>query len=406
MRPWNYESFFGSDWSRRELLQFLGIGAGTLLLGTSLWARRKSKQAQQLIGGSSDRPLRIGYLPITDAGPLLIAHAKGFYEAEGLSAERPFLFRGWSQIVEAFVADQVDVIHVLMPTAVWMRFSNAIPLRIVAWNHTDGSALTVDYSINRVTDLAGKTVAIPYWYSVHNVVLQQLLRHHGLRAAEHSGSRLAADEVRLVVMAPSDMPAALANRSIAGYIVAEPFNAAAEVMEIGKIMRFTGDVWLRHACCVVVMKEDDLERRPEWSQAVVNALVKTQLWMREHRQEAAHLLSEEGYLPQPLPAIEQTLTHYDHAHYGPSGAILHPEWGNSRIDFLPYPYPSYTEALVRFLQGTYVEGERAFLATLDPAAAHRQLVDDRFVRKALEAVGGLGAFGLPDKWTRTEVISL
>src|SRR5690606_40925197 len=42
------------------------------------------------------------------------------------------------------------------------------------------------------------------------------------------------------------LPAALANGSIAGYIVAEPFNAAAEVMEVGKILRFTGDVWLRH----------------------------------------------------------------------------------------------------------------------------------------------------------------
>lgn len=406
MKPWSQENLFGRDWSRREFLQFLGLGAGTLLLGTTLAACGRKKETQPSTVATSDRPLRIGYLPITDAGPLLIAHAKGFYAAEGISVEKPYLFRGWSQIVEAFVAGQVDVIHVLMPTAVWMRFSNHIPLRIVAWNHTDGSALTVNSGVNGVKDLAGQTVAIPYWYSIHNVVLQQLLRHHGLRPAEHNAARLASDEVRLVVMPPSDMPAALANQSITGYIVAEPFNAAAEVMEIGKILRFTGDVWLRHACCVVVMKEDDLEKRPEWSQAVVNALVKTQLWMRENRQETARLLSQEGYLPQPLPAIERTLTHYDHAHYGPSGAIQHPEWGNHRIDFIPYPYPSYTEALVRFLQDTYVEGEKAFLNTLDPAAAHRQLVDDRFVRNALGLVGGLRAFGVPEQWTRTEVISI
>lgn len=396
------------SWSRREFLRFLGLGAGGLLLGSSLVGCGRTKSTGQSAGsGSTNRPLRIGYLPITDAAPLLIAHANGYFEAEGVAVEQPYLFRGWSQIVEAFVADQVDIIHVLMPTAVWMRFGQDIPVRIVAWNHTDGSALTVDPGVNSVADMAGETVAIPYWYSVHNVVVQQLLRHHGLRPAEHSGERLASDEVRLVVMAPSDMPTALANRSIAGYIVAEPFNAAAEVMDVGKILRFTGDVWLRHACCVVVMKEDDLQNRPDWTQGVVNALVKAQLWMGDHRPDVARILSSEGggYLPQPLAAIERTLTYYDHDHYGASGAIRHPEWGNSRIDFIPYPYPSYTEALVRFLQETYVEGDRAFLERLDPEAAHLRLVEDAFVRKALDGVGGLAAFGLANQWTRTEVIS-
>jgi len=396
-------------WSRREFLRFLGLGAGSLFASSLLvgCGRQQVQEARPALRAGDDKPLKIGYLPITDAAPLLIADAKGFYKAEGLTVERPYLFRGWSQIVEAFVAGQVDVIHVLMPTAVWMRFGQGVPVKVVAWNHTDGSALTVDPGISRVTDLAGRTVAIPYWYSIHNVVLQELLRRHGLRPAEHAGERLAEGEVRLVVMAPSDMPAALANGAIAGYIVAEPFNAAAEVMEVGKILRFTGDVWLRHACCVVVMREDDLERRPAWAEAVVRALVKAQLWMRENRPEVARLLSTagEGYLPQPLAAIERTLTYYDHDHYGGTGAIQHPEWNNQRIDFIPYPYPSYTEALVRFLQGTYVEGDRAFLDDLDPAAAHGQLVSDGPVRKALGAVGGLAAFGLPPQWTRIEVIA-
>ena len=35
----------------------------------------------------SRKRLKIGYLPITDAAPLLIAHAKGFFAEEGLMAE-------------------------------------------------------------------------------------------------------------------------------------------------------------------------------------------------------------------------------------------------------------------------------------------------------------------------------
>ncbi len=54
---------------------------------------------------------------------------------------------------------------------------------------------------------------------------------------------------------------------------------------------------------------------------------------------------------------------------------------------------------------TLVEGDRGFLDTLDPAAAGRELVDDSFVKKAVIASGGMAAFGLPESFTRTEVIA-
>ena len=49
--------------------------------------------------------------------------------------------------------------------------------------------------------------------------------------------------------------------------------------------------------------------------------------------------------------------------------------------------------------------DRAFLDTLDPAAAGRELVDDRFVKKAVIAAGGMATFGLPESFTRTEVVA-
>ena len=87
-----------------------------------------------------------------------------------------------------------------------------------------------------------------------------------------------------------------------------------------------------------------------------------------------------------------------------SGAIRHPDWQDKRIDFQPYPFPSYTAELVRMLKDTRVEGERGFLDALDPDFVAGDLVDDSFVKKALEGVGGLPAFGLPEGWTRTEVV--
>ncbi len=183
---------------------------------------------------AADAPVRIGYLPIADATPLLVAHANGLFEAEEIKAEKPVLLRSWAQVIEAFISGQVNVVHLLSPMTVWARFGSKAPAKVVAWNHVSGSALTVAREINSVAGLGGKTVAIPFWYSIHNVVLQALLKESGLIAVSKRTGTPAPNEVNLIVLAPSDMPPALASKRIAGYIVAEPFNAAAEMLGIRK----------------------------------------------------------------------------------------------------------------------------------------------------------------------------
>ncbi|WP_349644727.1 MULTISPECIES: ABC transporter substrate-binding protein [unclassified Bradyrhizobium] len=389
------------DVSRRDMMKlsalFTASGALPLL-------RAYESRAQE-----GDAPVRIGYLPITDATPLLVAHGKGFFDAEGLKADKPVLLRSWAQVLEAFISGQVNVVHLLSPMTVWARFGSKAPAKVVAWNHTGGSGLSVAPQIETVKDLGGRSVAIPFWYSIHNVVLQTLLRENGLVPVSKRTGSPAANEVNLIVMAPADMVPALASGQIAGFIVAEPFNATAETLGVGKILRFTGDVWKDHACCVVFMHERDLQERPVWSQKVVNAMVKAQLWTRENRAETAALLSKDGvnkYTPHATAVLEKVLAppDSDNVAYLKSGAIRNPDWRERRIDFQPYPYPSYTEELVRRLKDTLIEGEHGFLANLDPAAAARELVDDRFVKAAVTASGGMAAFGLPESFTRSELV--
>jgi NitT/TauT family transport system substrate-binding protein len=316
------------------------------------------------------------------------------------------MFRSWAQIAEAFQARQVDVAHLLMPAAVWMRFGQNFPVKVVAWNHVDGSALTVAKNVDSISQLAGKVIGIPFWYSVHNLVLQLLLRTAGLVPIISGEPDAARKTVKLAILAPADMPPALAAGTIAGYLVADPFNAVAEVQGIGKVLRFTGDAWLNHACCVAIVHEDVVRERPGWTQAVVSGLAKAQRFARENRKETARILSKEGgdYLPQPLPAIERSLTGYSREEYLASKAITHPEWANNRIDFQPFPFPSYTAELVRLLRETEVDGDAAFLKSLDPAQAHVSLVDDSFARTALTAAGGPAVFGLPEGLTRVEKV--
>ena len=355
-------------------------------------------------GGGDDGPptAEIGYLPITDAAPLLTGYANDHFADHGVDAAEPRLFRGWSDLAEAFLSGEVNVAHFLMPMTVWMRYGDELDanVQVVAWDHTDGSALTVQQEIDEWSDLGGGTVAVPFWYSIHNVILQMGLREHGLTPrTDSSADEVADDEVNLVVTPPPDMPAALENGSIEGYIVAEPFNAIGELDAGGKVLRFTGDVWREHACCVVVMREELVEAQPEWTTDVMGGLVDAQQYLRENRSEAAQLLSSEGsgLLPQGPEPIDRALTHYDeHGPYLESGAIRNADWDIDRIGFYPYPYPSYTEELIRRMRETRVEGEDGFLDELTPAEVADDLVAYDPVRTALEDAGGPPAFDVPE----------
>ena len=180
-------SYWGSsNWTRRDALDGLARGGLASILAAS-GATRAARAA------ADDETVRIGYLPITDASALLVAHAKGYFEEAGLKVEKPTLIRSWSALVEGFAAGKFNLVHLLKPIPVWMRYNNRFPVKILAWGHTNGSGVVVggDTGIKDFAGLGGKRIAVPYWYSMHNVVLQYAaaaIRHH---AGDQAGRRRA-----------------------------------------------------------------------------------------------------------------------------------------------------------------------------------------------------------------------
>lgn len=398
---------------RREFIKKSMVTAAVStagLTGASLLAAPQVKTVK-------NDEVRIGYLPITDATPLLMAHANGYFKEEGLKARQPGLIRSWSALVESFLTNKYNVVHLLLPIPIWMRYRNRHNVKIVAWDHLNGSALTVGNTsgINGFGDLGGKRIAVPYWYSMHNVILQMGLKKMGLKPVIKPRSyELKKDETNLFLLAPPEMPPALAARKIDGYIVAEPFNALGELKLNAKIMRFTGDMWKNHPCCVVVMKEDILKSDPAFSQKVINAVVRAQKWVLQNMEQTAAVLSKEGkgYLPMSKQTLLKVFTDYDPARYGKGNkpeAIRHPQWGINRIGFQPYPYPSATRFIYDQLRETVVQGDNAFLQKVKGDEVVKDLVAYDHVKKAVIENGGPGVFSrtnLESPWDREEVIEI
>ncbi|MEX3610653.1 ABC transporter substrate-binding protein [Rothia sp. LK2588] len=393
---------FDTEFSRRGALSVAGaaLGSGAVWGAHALGQAAGTGAESGEDSGSASAPVRVGYLPITDSAPLLLAHAQGMYAKHGIEVERPVLFRSWSSLTEAFLSGTVDVIHLLMPMAVYLKYDLGADAQIVAWNHVNGSSLTVAPSIDRTEDLAGTTVAIPGWFSIHNILVQKILREAGLTPVIRKTPDASRREVALVVMAPADMIPALANGTIAAFTVADPFNAAAEIQKVGTIHRYMGDVWRDHACCVTMMRSELIDRSDGAGQKFVDALVEAQRFGREHRPEAAKILSEKKYLPQKPPAILRAMTDHGAEH---RSVIRHPEWGGHMLQFQPYPFESFTHELIAHMRQTTMDAPTAFLDHLDPATVHRELVNSEMVTAAINAAGGIQQFG-PSGLTRTEHI--
>jgi len=385
----------GAVLGRRALLRgALGAAALGGVAGIADLARAAGEDRTNRSGA-----LRVGYLPITDAAPLLIAHGAGLYRAGAVSGQQPVMFRSWSSLAEAFISRQVDVVHLLMPMAVQLRYALGGDARILGWNHTNGSALTVAPDVTELEQLAGTQVAVPFWWSIHNIVLQNMLRARGMRPVVRSAPSKAAGEVGLIVMAPSDMVPALANGAIRAYTVADPFNAAAEVKGVGRIQCFLGDAWRDHACCALLVHQEVIDRDPAAVQSLTDSVVSAQQRIEADRDAAAVMLHDGGYLPQPTAAIDRSLT------YPPQDyRIERPQWEPQKIGYRPFPFPSFTAALVESMHSTVVDGNRDFLDRLDPGRVHSELIDDRFVRTSIDRAGGAAAFGLPASLTRTEEV--
>ncbi len=410
--PTELKTLFTHEMSRRDFLLDT-VAAGSLAaLGLSLPQTAYSREIN--IDTSA---VRIGYLPISDATALLVADAYELFQKQGLKVEKPIPVGSWSELIIGFLSGKFNLVHLLNPIPIWLRYSHQIPIKVTSWAHVNGSAILVGEhtGIEHIHQLAGKQIAVPYWYSIHNILLQMILRQAGLKPViKNKYEHLDEKEVNLQILPPPLMVQALKLGNIDAFIVAEPINSKGELVAKGKILRFTGDVWKNHPCCVICMHEQLTTQQPEWVQKVTNALVQAQVYTQKNREEVAHTLSKsaKGYIPVDEKVLKHAMMSYDANHYALPKAILHQKtWGNRRIDFYPWPYPSATRLLVESMKKTLVGNQvkNTFLNTLDPNFVAEDLVDYRFVKVGMEnhmdweTVSGVD---LSNPYAREEIIAI
>ncbi|MEG0371722.1 MAG: ABC transporter substrate-binding protein, partial [Clostridium sp.] len=182
---------------------------------------------------------------------------------------------------DALNSGRVDGASLLVQLAMGAK-EKGIPLKTVALGHTDGNVIVSSKNIKSPKDLKGKTFAIPHKMSSHNILLKQMLKKNNMKI----------EDLKIIELAPPEMPAALSEGRIDAYAVAEPFGAKAVASDKGKVLLRSDDVWENSVCCALALREDFINKNKDTAQTFMNNYVKAGKIASQDKEKTAEIVSK------------------------------------------------------------------------------------------------------------------
>jgi nitrate/nitrite transport system substrate-binding protein len=299
------KALFPRDAVRRNFLRAVGRRTAVAAIGSVLPIASLQAMAQDK-GAIEKKDLKIGFIPITCATPLIMAKPLGFYEKQGLNVE-VVKTAGWALIRDKMVNKEYDATHFLspMPLAISLGLgSNATPMNVATIQNTNGQAITLAVKHKGVRDpkdWKGFKFAVPFEYSMHNFLLRYYVAEVGLDPDR---------DIQIRVVPPPEMVANLRAGNIDGFLGPDPFNQRAVFEEVGFIHLLTKDLWNGHPCCAFGTSSEFIQKNPNTFAALYRAVLTAAAMARkaENRELIAKVISPQAYLNQPETVVAQVLT--------------------------------------------------------------------------------------------------
>ena len=343
--------FRHNDRSRRDFIRLVGGGALAAALG-SLLPLDKIKAAAKESGGPLEKTrLKVGFVPITCATPIIMAEPMGFYARQGLDVE-VIKTAGWAVARDKSLNGEYDASHMLTPMPLAMTMgagSTATPYLMPAVENINGQAIVLHNKHKDKRDpkqWRGFKFGVPFDYSMHNFLLRYYVAEFGVDPDQ---------DIQIRVVPPPEMVANLRAGNLDGYLSPDPFNQRAVYEGIGFIHILTKDIWEGHPCCAFACSQKFARELPNTYAALFKAIVDATHYSSaaENRAEIASAISPKNYLNQPEVVVKQVLT----GRYV-DGLERKVHSVPDRIDFDPFPWHSMAIwILTQMKRWGYVKGD-------------------------------------------------
>ena len=312
---------------RRDFLSLIGRSAALAALA-SVFPLGAAKA-----GKPEKTKLKVGFIPITCATPIIMAQPMGFYAKHGLDVE-VVKTAGWAVIRDKTLNKEYDAAHMLspMPLAITLGAgATAVPYTMPAVENINGQAITLAVKHKDKRDpksWKGFKFAVPFDYSMHNYLLRYYVAEHGLDPDR---------DIQIRAVPPPEMVANLRADNIDGFLAPDPVNQRAVYDGVGFIHVLSKEIWDGHPCCAFAASREFVTTMPNTYRALLKAIIDATAYARkvENRKEIAAAIAPPNYLNQPVTVVEQVLTGTFADGLGNVRKVP------DRIDFDPFPWHSF-----------------------------------------------------------------
>lgn len=223
----------------------------------------------------ADKGIRLGYLG-NDLHQiaLFVALDQGYFEEEGLKLAAKTAFISGPEEMNAFASGTLDIGYVGMAPAINSVVNNHTPVKSLALVNNGGSGIIVapGSPIESIKDLRGKTVAVPGYGNVQDVLLRKAVTNANMTMLD----------VKTVILRPSDMIQALESGQIDAFVAWEPYLSLAIEKGKGRLLADSQDVWPGHPCCMLIGQVGLIEHQPQVVQAMLRIHEKATRFIKEN----------------------------------------------------------------------------------------------------------------------------
>jgi len=276
------------------------------------------------------RALNIGFIPLTDCAPLIVARQLGLYEKYGLEVTLS-KETSWANIRDKVALGILDAAQMLatMPFAMTLGIGPVKKPTLTALVlDLNGNAVTISESLyqrlqkfdaqaaqqrplpasllKRFIDHERSTGAEPLTFAT---VFPTATHTYELRYWLASAGIDPLNDIRLEVVPPPQMVARLAEGAIDGCCVGEPWNSMAVAEGVGHIVISGYEIWNNRPEKVLGVTEEWALQHPNTHRALTLALLEACRWLDEddHRREASTLLAQSIHVGAPETVLRRSL---------------------------------------------------------------------------------------------------
>jgi nitrate/nitrite transport system substrate-binding protein len=324
---------FPHDATRRAFLGSVGASTALAALAQFFPLKTATEAFAEGAGPLEKKDLKIGFIPITCATPIIMASPMGFYAKHGLDVE-VVKTAGWAVVRDKTINKEYDAAHMLapMPVAISLGLgSQPIPFTVPAIENINGQGITLamKHKDRRdPKDWKGLKFAIPFDYSMHNYLLRYYLAEHGVDPDT---------DVQLRSVPPPEMVANLRADNIDGFLAPDNICQRAIYDNVGFLHILSKEIWDGHPCCSFAASREFITQAPNSFAALTRSIVDATAFASkaENRKSIAEAIAPANYLNAPPIVLEQVLT----GTY--ADGLGNVKTDPKRVDFDPFPWQSF-----------------------------------------------------------------